>query len=159
MRQSGRAVAPAAAGADGPGGAIYFAVDYDPERRPRLDVHAAAGQHRQEGRQRSGWRPAAPSSAEFYITGAKPWTLEGEINDAYVTEHTHLIESLRAGKPLTELKQIAESSLAGILGREAAYQGGAVTWEQALAMPSLMPTSLEWGPMPTPPVPMPGVTA
>ena len=25
-----------------------------PERRPRLDVHAAAGQHRQEGRQRSG---------------------------------------------------------------------------------------------------------
>ena len=69
-----------------------------------------------------------------------------------------LIESLRAGKPLNELKQIAESSLAGILGREAAYQGGAVTWEQALAMPSLLPAKLEWGPMPTPPVPMPGVT-
>ena len=25
---------------------------------------------------------------KFYITGANPWTLEGEINDAYVTEHT-----------------------------------------------------------------------
>jgi hypothetical protein len=45
-----------------------------------------------------------------------------------------------------------------ILGREAAYQGGVVTWEQALAMPSLLPKTLEWGPVPTPAVPMPGVT-
>ena len=96
---------------------------------------------------------------KFYITGAKPWTLDKEINDAYVTEHTHLIESIRAGKPLNELKQIADSSLAAILGREAAYSGQAMTWEEALATPSLMPAKLEWGPMPSPAVPMPGTTA
>ena len=47
------------------------------------------------------------------------------INDAYVKEHTDLIASIRAGKPLNELKQVTESSLAGILGREAAYTGSA----------------------------------
>ena len=95
---------------------------------------------------------------QFYITGANPWKLEGEPNDAYVTEHTNLINSIRAGKPLNELKQIAESTLVGILGREAAYTGAALTWEQALDTPSQFPKSLEWGPMTMPPVPMPGAT-
>ena len=95
----------------------------------------------------------------FSITGAQPWTLEAPINDAYVVEHTDFITSIRAGKPLNELKQIAESSLVGILGREAAYTGKRLTWEEALATPSLFPEKLEWGPMPMPPVPMPGVTA
>jgi myo-inositol 2-dehydrogenase / D-chiro-inositol 1-dehydrogenase len=95
----------------------------------------------------------------FYITGEKPWTLETPQNDAYVTEHTHLIESIRAGKPLNELTQIADSTLAGIMGREAAYTGQVVTWADALAGPSLMPKSIDWGPMPQPAVPMPGITA
>jgi myo-inositol 2-dehydrogenase / D-chiro-inositol 1-dehydrogenase len=93
---------------------------------------------------------------DFYITGANPWKLEGEINDAYVTEHTNLINSIRAGKPLNEMKQAAESTLVGIVGRMAAYSGQIVTWEEALQSPSLMPEKLEWGPMPTPPVPQPG---
>jgi len=138
----------------------HFAVDYEYPN----GVHVSMFTRQQDNTDKKvanevvGTKGRAFILPKFYITGANPWTLEGEINDAYVTEHTHLIESLRAGKPLNELKQIAESSLAGILGREAAYQGGVVTWEQALAMPSLMPTKLEWGPMPTPPVPMPGVT-
>ena len=43
--------------------------------------------------------------------------------DMYVQEHTDLIESIRAGKPLNELKQVAESTLAAILGRKSAYSG------------------------------------
>jgi myo-inositol 2-dehydrogenase / D-chiro-inositol 1-dehydrogenase len=138
----------------------HFAIDYEYPN----GVHVSMFTRQQDNTDKKvanevvGTKGRAFILPKFYITGANPWTLEGEINDAYVTEHTHLIESLRAGKPLNELKQIAESSLAGILGREAAYQGGVVTWEQALAMPSLMPKTLEWGPMPMPPVPMPGTT-
>ena len=52
---------------------------------------------------------------------------------------------------------MAESSLTAIMGRKSAYTGKTLTWDDALADPtSLMPAHLEWGPMPTPPVPMPG---
>jgi myo-inositol 2-dehydrogenase / D-chiro-inositol 1-dehydrogenase len=100
---------------------------------------------------------------QYYITGKKPWKLEESVStdlgNAYVQEHTDFIASIRAGKPLNELKQVTESSLTAVLGREAAYTGQAVTWDQILnAKQSLMPAKLEWGPMSTPPVPMPGQT-
>jgi predicted dehydrogenase len=138
----------------------HFAVDYEYPN----GIHVSMFTRQQDNTDKKvanevvGTKGRAFILPKFYLTGENPWTLEGEINDAYVTEHTHLIESIRGGTPLNELKQIAESTLAGILGREAAYSGGVVTWEQALAMPSLMPKGLDWGPMPTPPVPMPGVT-
>jgi predicted dehydrogenase len=100
---------------------------------------------------------------QYYITGKKPWKLEESVStdlgNAYVQEHTDFINSIRAGKPLNELKQVTESSLTAVLGREAAYTGQAITWDQILnAKQSLMPKTLEWGPMTTPPVPMPGQT-
>ena len=94
----------------------------------------------------------------YVITGPNAWKYEGEPNDMYVQEHTDLIASIRAGKPANELKDVAESSLTAIMGRMSAYTGKTITWEQALNAPeSLMPAKLEWGPMPTPPVPMPGL--
>src|SRR5262249_12441223 len=50
----------------------------------------------------------------------------------YVQEHTNLIDSIRSGKPLNELKQVAESTLTAILGRMSAYTGKQVSWKQAL---------------------------
>ena len=47
-------------------------------------------------------------------------------------EHTDLIASIRAGKPLNELKQVAESTLTAIMGREAAYTGQELTWDEVL---------------------------
>ena len=47
-------------------------------------------------------------------------------------EHTDLIASIRAGKPLNELKNVAESTLTAIMGRMSAYTGKTVTWEEAL---------------------------
>jgi len=49
-----------------------------------------------------------------------------------VLEHRNLIQSIRKGEPLNETRQIAESTLAAIMGRMAAYTGKVVTWEQAL---------------------------
>jgi predicted dehydrogenase len=66
------------------------------------------------------------------ITGAKPWSFRGQENAPYVQEHTDLIESIRKGEPINELKNVAESTLTAIMGRMAAYTGKAVTWEKAL---------------------------
>jgi myo-inositol 2-dehydrogenase/D-chiro-inositol 1-dehydrogenase len=138
----------------------HFAIDYEYPNGQRVSMFTRQqdGCDKKVANEVVGTKGRAFILPRFFITGEQPWTLEGEINDGYVTEHTHLIESLRAGKPLNELRQIAESSLVGILGREAAYTGRKVTWEQALATPSLFPATLEWGPMPTPPIAMPGVT-
>jgi predicted dehydrogenase len=96
---------------------------------------------------------------DYIIKGANPWKYDApEPNDMYVQEHTDLIASIRAGKPYNELKSVAESSLTAIMGRMSAYSGKTITWEQALDAPeSLMPQTLTWGPMPMPPVAMPGI--
>lgn len=52
--------------------------------------------------------------------------------DPYVTEHTDLIESIRQEEPINEAEQIAHSTLTGILGREAAYTGQTVTWDELM---------------------------
>jgi myo-inositol 2-dehydrogenase/D-chiro-inositol 1-dehydrogenase len=100
---------------------------------------------------------------QYFIQGKRPWKLEESVStdlgNAYVQEHGDFIASIRAGKPLNELKQVTESSLTAVLGREAAYTGKSITWDEILnAKQSLMPAKLEWGPMPMPPVPMPGQT-
>src|SRR5207249_10098299 len=81
-------------------------------------------------------------------------------NAPYVQEHTDLIESIRKGEPINELKNVAESTLSAIMGRMSAYTGQAITWEQALeSRENLMPENLSWDmKLDTPPVAMPGKT-
>jgi myo-inositol 2-dehydrogenase / D-chiro-inositol 1-dehydrogenase len=102
------------------------------------------------------------SDASSGITGATPWTYqkpERAVNP-YVQEHTDLIASIRAGKPLNELRTVAESTLTAILGREAAYTGQELTWDQVLKadLDLLPPGGSTFGPLPVPPVPVPGLT-
>ena len=97
---------------------------------------------------------------KFVITGSKPWSFDREDNKPYIQEHTALIESIRAGKPINELKNVTESTLTAIMGRMSAYTGKMVTWEQALnSEENLMPERFDWdAPVPVPPVAMPGQT-
>jgi myo-inositol 2-dehydrogenase/D-chiro-inositol 1-dehydrogenase len=98
----------------------------------------------------------------FEINGKRLYTDKEKRKhpNPYVQEHTDLIESIRSGKPLNELKNVAESTLTAIMGRMSAYTGKRVTWEQALnSKEQLMPDSLTWDtPMPVPPVATPGKT-
>ena len=75
-------------------------------------------------------------------------------------EHIDLIASIRAGKPINELKQVAESTLTAIMGRMSAYTGQEVTWDQALnSKESIVPEKLAFsGSMPVPAVAIPGKT-
>jgi predicted dehydrogenase len=76
------------------------------------------------------------------ITGSKKWEYPGEksIFKAYVKEHGDLVASIRAGAPLNQAKRIAESTLMAIMGREAAYTGKVVTWDE------IMKAKLDLGP-------------
>ncbi len=80
--------------------------------------------------------------------------------DPYVQEHTDLIASVRAGKPLNELKTVAESTLTAIMGRMSAYTGQAITWDMALnSKQNTYPEGLTLDmSLPEPEVPTPGKT-
>jgi predicted dehydrogenase len=81
---------------------------------------------------------------------------EQEVNP-YQQEHQDLIASIRAGKPLNEAKAVAESTLTGIMGRESAYSGRSVDWDEVLNSPKkLGPQTYQLGSLPFPDVPMPG---
>ena len=106
---------------------------------------------------------AGTSDASTFITGATPWKYDTPPREQrispYVQEHTDLVASLRAGKPLNELKQVAESTLTAIMGREAAYTGQEITWDEMLnANQTLGPSPVAFGDLAVPPVPMPGRT-
>ncbi|MBY0456333.1 MAG: Gfo/Idh/MocA family oxidoreductase, partial [Gemmataceae bacterium] len=52
---------------------------------------------------------------------------------AYVQEHIDLLNSIRAGRPLNELKAVTDSTFTAILGRNAAYACRTLGWDDALA--------------------------
>ncbi|HSH14897.1 MAG TPA: Gfo/Idh/MocA family oxidoreductase, partial [Verrucomicrobiae bacterium] len=68
----------------------------------------------------------------IYTTVGTPWRFREKQSNPYQQEHEDLIASIRAGQPLNEARAIAESTLTGIMGRESAYSGQSVEWEQAL---------------------------
>jgi predicted dehydrogenase len=95
----------------------------------------------------------------YLIQGAANWHFDEPETDPYLQEHTDLIESIRGGRPINELRNVAESTLTAIMGRMSAYTGKAVTWDKALnSQENLMPEKLDWISMPVPPVAVPGRT-
>jgi predicted dehydrogenase len=90
--------------------------------------------------------------------GGKRWRYSGPSPSPYQQEHQDLVASILAGQPINEAQAIAESTLTGILGREAAYSGQAVTWDELLAKgPRLGPDHYDLkSSYPIPPVAMPG---
>ena len=64
--------------------------------------------------------------------GKVKWQFEGEDYDMYQREHDVLFASIREGKPKNDDLNLATSTLLAIMGRDAAYSGQQITWEQAL---------------------------
>lgn len=79
--------------------------------------------------------------------------------NGYVQEHTDLITAIREKAPINEAQQIADSTMVGILGRESAYVGQEVTWEELMsAQMDLLPQEFAFTDLPHVPVPRPGTT-
>jgi myo-inositol 2-dehydrogenase / D-chiro-inositol 1-dehydrogenase len=77
---------------------------------------------------------------------------------AYDQEMINLVTAIRTNKPRNELEQLCYSTLTGIMGRESAYTGRDVTWEETMnSNLRLGPTEYAWGPVDMKPVsPVPG---
>jgi myo-inositol 2-dehydrogenase/D-chiro-inositol 1-dehydrogenase len=99
-----------------------------------------------------------PNNYVFDVGGKRTRLRTKEINP-YDQEHIDLVASIRDGKPLNELKTVAESTLTAIMSRMSAYTGKAVTWDEALnSKQDLLPRELKLGPLATPAVAVPGQT-
>lgn len=59
--------------------------------------------------------------------------IEGDSISPYVQEHIDLLNSIRAGKPLNELKSVTDSTFTAILGRNSAFACKTLKWDDALA--------------------------
>lgn len=71
------------------------------------------------------------------------WKYDREANpfkNPYDQEHVHLVESIRLNKKLNQAEDLANSTMVAILGREAAYTGKSITWEEIMA------STLRYGP-------------
>ncbi|MFO1522487.1 MAG: Gfo/Idh/MocA family oxidoreductase [Kiritimatiellia bacterium] len=55
-----------------------------------------------------------------------------EVGGPYVQEHIDLLRSILAGKPLNEAQQVANSTMAAIMGRISAYTGQIVRWSDVM---------------------------
>ena len=83
--------------------------------------------------------------------------------DPYVQEHIDLINAILNDTELNEAAQVTDSTLTAIMGREAAYSGGVVEWDDMLNSkfrygPDLLYTDaakMTWGPFRTLKPPMP----
>jgi predicted dehydrogenase len=106
------------------------------------------------------------TNAASAIEGPSAWKYDAQnastkpqFTNPYVQEHFDLVASIRAGTPLNEGKQVAESTLSAIMGREAAYTGQTIVWDELLnAQQDIMPPSVSFGALKVPSVPMPGRT-
>ena len=93
--------------------------------------------------------------------GNEIWKMDGSIGEAYQQEHKDLVDSIRNGTPIVELKQTADSSLTAVMGRMAAYTGQKVTWDFVTKESQLdtFPEQLTWeSSLPEPRHAVPGAT-
>jgi myo-inositol 2-dehydrogenase / D-chiro-inositol 1-dehydrogenase len=100
-----------------------------------------------------GW--AAP-----IIKSETAWRYAGDKKDMYQVEHDELFASIRSGKPINDGQWMAQSTLAAIMGRTAAYTGKEITWEMINgSQERLVPENLTWDmSLPIQPLATPGKT-
>ncbi len=79
------------------------------------------------------------------IDGSSKWRFKGDAGDMYQTEHNEMFAAIRAGNPINDGDRMMASTMAAIMGREAAYTGKQITWEQASqSQQVLMPEIGDW---------------
>lgn len=69
------------------------------------------------------------------ITGKNPWPgvdKDPTFNQGAIDNVKAFIASIRDSKPLNNTEQAVESTLTAILGRNAAYQNGVLTWDELM---------------------------
>lgn len=142
-----------------------FAVEFEYANGVR--IHSYCGQIKRDWSSVSeavvGSKGTSNPSGTISPTTGERWRYRGDNVDAYTQEHVNLINAIAKGADLNEAKQVTDSTLTAILGREAAYSGAAVEWNDILNSkfaygPELLYTDaskMQWGPFRTLKPPMP----
>jgi len=96
-----------------------------------------------------------------WIDGPNGFRYQGPNPNPYVQEHADLIASIRSGNHINETQNVAESTLAAIMGRMSAYTGREISWNWVLkeSKLDLVPKKFDLKmALPVEPVAMPGTT-
>ena len=148
----------------------HFSIDYDyPDQvRVSFKCRQMAGAKGRVSNRFCGTKgimdirpnPGSTATVVRDLNGKVIWKNNGRTdnNSPYEQEHMDMVESIRNGKPIMEIQEVADSSMTCIIGREAAYSGQEVTFDwgakqssMKLGVDDLMAKS-----KPVRPVPVPG---
>ena len=91
--------------------------------------------------------------------GKVTWAFRGQPENMYQVEHNEWFAAIRSGKELNAGEYMANSTMLGLLAREAAHTGQRITWQQMWeANQDIAPDNLAFSDkLPVPAVPVPGV--
>lgn len=111
-----------------------FAVEYEYENGVRMFSYC--GQIKRDWSSVSegvhGSKGTANPSGTIMPKDGQMWRFRAQAIDPYVQEHVDLINAITKGTELNEAKQVTDSTLTAIMGREAAYSGAGVEWDAIL---------------------------
>lgn len=143
-----------------------FAVEFEYANGVRL--HSYCGQIKRDFASVSeaivGTKGTSNPAGSLKITGGEGWRFRDKTVDPYMQEHVDLINAIVKGTEMNEGEEVTNSTLTAIMGREAAYSGGVVEWEDMKNSefaygPEVLykdAAKMTWGPFRTLKAPMPG---
>ncbi len=144
-----------------------FAVEFQYANGVRM--HAACGQIKRSWSSVSeavvGSKGTSDPSRSISPKGGSAWRFRGQSVNPYVQEHVDLINAILKDTELNEVKNVTDSTLTALMGREAAYSGAEVEWDTMLNSefkygPDQLHSdlaSLKWGEFRTLKPPMPSI--
>jgi myo-inositol 2-dehydrogenase / D-chiro-inositol 1-dehydrogenase len=107
-----------------------FAVEY--EYRNGVRMYSYCGQIKREWSSVSEGvhgTKGTSNAANWIQAQGERWRYQGKGNNPYVQEHVHLIQAIVKNTELNETKNVTDSTLTAIMGREAAFSGRQVEWD------------------------------
>jgi predicted dehydrogenase len=95
------------------------------------------------------WNPDGSVMYEFpYPVDENGEKAPGNMKSPQVQEHIDLVAAIRNGESIVQAEETAKSTLTAIMGRQAAYTGKTVTWEEMMSSDlKLGPDKIEMGPV------------
>jgi myo-inositol 2-dehydrogenase / D-chiro-inositol 1-dehydrogenase len=139
----------------------FFSIDY--EFDDGLHMHSTIRQLNGCGNERQevivgskGW--ATLDGMIYDAAGRQTWKYDGPVNNPLVQEHADWVTAIRTKTPVNTAKETALATLIAIMGRDSAYTGKAITWDDLLASTArLGPTEYALGSVSLEPkAPIPG---
>jgi len=119
----------------GKSGEIWDNFDVEYEYANGVRIYSYCGQIKRAWSSVSegahGTKGTSDPGGSIRVKGETPWrsSLKLQSGNPYVQEHIDLINAILNNTELNETKNVTDSTLTAIMGREAAYSGAGVEWD------------------------------